>query len=137
MNEGVLLDTCTILWLAEDEPLGEEGHAAIAAAEKNEKIHVSPVSAWETALLVAKQRIALSLPVERWFNAFLGARGSLLAEMPPKVLIDSVSLPGDPPSDPADRVLAATSREYGLTLITRDKVLLAYGAKGHIRALRC
>lgn len=137
MNNGVLLDTCAMIWLAKDEPLEEESHAAISEAEKDEKIHVSPISAWETALLVSRQRIALSLPVDRWFEAFLRARGSLLAEMPPKVLIDSVSLPGDPPSDPADRILAATSREYGLTMITRDKALLSYGAKGHIHVLRC
>jgi len=137
MNDGVLLDTCAMIWLAENEPLEEEGHAAIAEAEKNENIYVSPISAWETALLVSRQRIALSLPVDRWFEAFLSMKGSLLAEMPPRVLIDSVCLPGDPPDDPADRILAATSREYDLTLITRDKALLAYGAKGHIHALRC
>jgi len=137
MNDRILLDTCTILWLAENEPLADEGRAAIAAAEILESIYVSPISAWEIGLLVAKRRLALSFPVERWFDQFLAARGSQLASMPPKVLIDSAFLPGTPPDDPADCILAATAREYGLTLVTRDRRLLDYASEGHLRAVPC
>jgi PIN domain nuclease of toxin-antitoxin system len=61
----------------------------------------------------------------------------VLADMSPDVLIASSFLPGKPPRDPADRILAATARDYGATLITRDRALLDYGAQGYISAVRC
>jgi PIN domain nuclease of toxin-antitoxin system len=57
--------------------------------------------------------------------------------MPPGVLIASSFLPGDMPADPADRIIAATAREYELRLVTRDRLLLAYAESGYCRALAC
>jgi predicted nucleic acid-binding protein len=34
-------------------------------------------------------------------------------------------------------MLAATAREYGATLITRDRPLMEYGEQGHIRVAEC
>jgi PIN domain nuclease of toxin-antitoxin system len=52
----------------------------------------------------------------------------------PWILIESVRLPGKLHRDPADRILAATARENGLTLLTRDDALLEYAAEGHLAA---
>jgi PIN domain nuclease of toxin-antitoxin system len=60
-----------------------------------------------------------------------------LAPMSPNLLIDSSFLPGKPPRDPADRIIAATARDHGCTLLTRDRVLLDYAKQGHIRVLAC
>jgi PIN domain nuclease of toxin-antitoxin system len=60
-----------------------------------------------------------------------------LADMSPDLLIASSFLPGRPPRDPADRIIAATARDYGCTLMTRDRALLDYGEQGHIRVLAC
>lgn len=57
--------------------------------------------------------------------------------MPPDVLIASAALPGTPPRDPADRIVAATARAYGLAVVTRDGELLPYAAAGHLMAIRC
>ncbi len=57
--------------------------------------------------------------------------------MPPDLLIASSFLPGDPPRDPADRIIAATARDLGATLITRDRSLLDYGAQGHMKVVEC
>jgi PIN domain nuclease of toxin-antitoxin system len=46
-------------------------------------------------------------------------------------------LPGEPPRDPADRIIAATAREYGYCLVTRDRLLLEYADRGHIQVLVC
>ncbi|MNF14334.1 hypothetical protein D3C80_2165180 [compost metagenome] len=40
-------------------------------------------------------------------------------------------------NDPIDRILIATAREYDLTIITRDRAILDYGAAGHVRTLAC
>ena len=74
---------------------------------------------------------------QRWFERLLEAPGVRLADMSPDVLITSSFLPGAPPRDPADRILAATAREYGYRLMTRDTPLLTYGLQGHLQALAC
>ena len=57
--------------------------------------------------------------------------------MPPSVLVASTILPGVPPRDPADRILIATARVYGFTLVTRDRAILEYGAERHVQVLAC
>ena len=57
--------------------------------------------------------------------------------MPPSLLIASTQLPGTPPNDPADRIIAATARERGLRVMTRDSKLLAYGEAGHLATVVC
>jgi len=47
-----------------------------------------------------------------------------------------VSVPGNMHRDPSDRILVATAREHGLTLLTRDRDLLAYRRKGHLNVLK-
>jgi PIN domain nuclease of toxin-antitoxin system len=49
----------------------------------------------------------------------------------------SSCLPGRPPKNPTDRILAATARELGATLVTRDRALLDYGEQGHIAVMEC
>jgi len=57
--------------------------------------------------------------------------------MPPELLIASSFLPGKPPRDPFDRIIAATARDLGATLITRDRALLDYGKQGHLSVVAC
>ena len=57
--------------------------------------------------------------------------------MPPDLLIASSFLPGKPPRDPSDCIIAATARELGATLITRDRALLDYGEQGHVSVVEC
>ena len=57
--------------------------------------------------------------------------------MSPAILIASSFLPGEPPRDPADRIIAATARAFGQTLITRDGELLPYAKAGYLAAINC
>ena len=95
------------------------------------------MSAREIATLAAKGKIALAMSPDVWFERFCALPGVALAELPPSVLIVSAGLPGDPPADPADRILLATAREFGYTLVTRDARLLEYGEQGHARVMGC
>jgi PIN domain nuclease of toxin-antitoxin system len=81
--------------------------------------------------------LQLLIRPERWFSNLFEVPGVRLAEMSPDVLIASSYLPGKPPKDPTDRIMAATARELGATLITRDRALLDYGAQGHVAVLEC
>ena len=88
-------------------------------------------------MMVAKGRVASTITPQRWFQRLLDESGFVLADMPPEVLIDSSFLPGSIHGDPADRIIIATARAYGLTIITRDQQMLDYADKGHVRAIAC
>jgi len=95
------------------------------------------MTAWEIATLVSKDRLRLSLSPEAWFDALLGFAGVRLAPMPPSVLVASASLPGAPPKDPVDRIIAATGRTFGYAVITRGSELTHYARAGHIELVAC
>ena len=111
--------------------------AVDTAAAANLGVHVSPISAWEVATLAAKNKIRLKQPPQDWFDTLLRLPAVRLAAMPTRILIASAALPGNPPGDPADRIIAATAREFGYVLITRDGRLLRYARAGHLDAVRC
>ncbi|THD45038.1 MAG: type II toxin-antitoxin system VapC family toxin [Bradyrhizobium sp.] len=138
MSDPLLLDTCAVIWIANDEAISKESREAIAAAlTADDPVYVSPISAWEVGLLAARRRISLRMSPEKWFDRLLGAPGLRLAEMSPNVLIASSFLPGETPADPADRIILATARELDLRIVTRDRRLLAYADSGYCRALAC
>ena len=73
----------------------------------------------------------------RWFERLIQAPGLRLADMRPDVLIGSSSLPGQPPKDPADRIIVTTAREHNYRIVTRDRLVLAYAEQGYCQALAC
>lgn len=138
MAQPVLLDTCAAIWLVNGDPMSADSRASITAAQtENLGVYVSPMTAWEVATLVAKNRLRLALSPEAWFDALLGLVGVRLAAMPPRVLIASTTLPGAPPRDPVDRIIAATGRTFGYSVVTRDGELMLYARAGHIDAVGC
>jgi len=136
--DPVLLDTCAALWLMWQDPLSEASLACILSAQKeNAGVYVSPFTAWEIGTLVAKQRVHLTLSPELWFDTLLAEPGVRLAPLTPSILLASTALPGNPPSDPTDRIIAATARALDLVIITRDRQMLDYAHQGHLRAIAC
>ena len=135
---GLLLDTCAVIWIAHGDPLREPAASELPEAyERGIPLLVSPITAWEVAMLVAKSRMALALDPALWFERFCDLPGVTLAAMPPSVLVASTTLPGQPPGDPADRILIATARAFGYVVVTRDEKILEYGAHGHVQVLAC
>lgn len=137
MIDAVLLDTCAVIWIANDDAIGDEARDAVRTAEQEAGVFISPITAWEIAVLASKGRLTLTIPVENWFDRLLELPGTVLAEMPPRTLIRSASLPGSPPSDPADRIIAASARELGIPVVTRDRELVKYADAGHVRVIPC
>ena len=133
-----LLDTCAAIWIAEGHPLNEPGASELRdACERGARLMVSPITAWEIAMLAAKGRIALALDPHLWFERFCELPAVAPAAMPTSVLVASTTLPGRPPGDPADRIIIATARAFGYVLATRDAAILEYGAQGHVRVVGC
>jgi len=63
--------------------------------------------------------------------------GTALTELSPQILLESSFLPGEFHSDPADRNIAATARQHGYTVMTRDRDILDYAQAGHLSAISC
>lgn len=106
----------------------------IERAATRSSLLVSAISVWEVAMLEAKGRITLSRSIQEWVSEALTVTGMKLVELSPAIAMESAKLPGEPHGDPADRIIMATARLLGATLITRDARILAYGATGHLRA---
>ena len=135
---SLLVDTHAAIWLFEDRPLASKAVAAIDAEYRDDRpLLVSAITAWEVGQLVSRNRLSLGITPQRWFARVLATPGIQLAELSPDILIASSFLPGTPPRDPADRILAATARELGATLVTRDRLLLAYGEQGNLSVVAC
>ena len=137
MND-FLLDTCAVIWTAHGDALHEPAATELQDAYRGGgRLFVSPITAWEIAMLVAKGSIALALDPHPWFERFCELPSVALAAMPTSALVASTCLPGTPPPDPADRIIIATARGFGYVLATRDAKILDYGAQGHVRVVEC
>jgi PIN domain nuclease of toxin-antitoxin system len=121
----IVLDTHAWLWwVAAPERLSR---AAAEAIDGTSRIGVSTLSAWEVAMLVARGRISLDRDVGRWVGqALAGERVESLAPGADVAVaaasLDARSFPGDP----VDRLIYATSRSIGATLVTRDAAIRAF-----------
>lgn len=134
----LLLDTCAAIWLMDGSPLSAASRSALQAARKaGMGIHLSPFTSWEIGMLVQRGKLTLTMTAQDWFEQLTSLPGIRLAELSPKVLIESTMILRSALPDPADRIMAATARSNGFTLVTRDAKLLDYAREGYIRAIRC
>jgi PIN domain nuclease of toxin-antitoxin system len=134
----ILLDTCAAIWLVNGDRMSASSRRAIAAAQASGAgVYVSPIAAWELGSLVARNRLRLSQAPDAWFEHLLALPGVRLAPMPPELLIASSFLPPTAPRDPADRIIAATGRAFGFSIVTRNGDLALYGRSGHIAVIPC
>ena len=130
----LLLDTHVWIWVVEGvaAELARPAVARIERASVAGAIRVAAISVWEVAMLEARGRLRLALEIDEWVRQALTAPGTQLVPHLPEIAIDSARLPGDPEGDPADRILIATARRIGASLVTRDERVLAYGRSGHL-----
>jgi PIN domain nuclease of toxin-antitoxin system len=135
----VLLDTCAIIWMVQEEPMASAALSAIRRAAAAGSLLVSPVSAWEVGLLATRRRQPLTFrptPVT-WIERLLARPGIRPVPLSHRVAVSAASLPGELHGDPADRLLIATARELGVPLVTRDRRILCYAGEGHVDAIAC
>jgi PIN domain nuclease of toxin-antitoxin system len=93
---------------------------------KPEQRAVASISLWEFAMMVAKGRIELKITAEQWLDYATHKTGIHLFELTPKVAVESCELPIPFHGDPADRIIVATARIKGATLLTKDRKILDY-----------
>jgi PIN domain nuclease of toxin-antitoxin system len=120
---NLLLDTHIWIW-SHLEPGKLPRPVSKAIDSPKNEVWLSPISIWETSILVQKGRVIVDGDFDEWIAELL--RRPHLREAP---ITAEVALATNAfrarHRDPADAFLAATAKVYGLTLVTADAALLA------------
>jgi len=132
----IVLDTHVLVWVVTDDVrLGKVARDTIKEAGKKDRIAISAITPWEISMLVKKGKLHLEHELEFWIKTALALPNIYLVPIEPTIAIDSVYLPGDFHSDPADRFIVSTARYLEVPLVTADSAILSYSAKGHVQSI--
>jgi len=126
-----LLDTHTLLWLLSD-PSKLEPTAVEQLRDRRHTLFVSAASAWEIATKARLGRI----DADRLLSTWMSTLAALGCDELPIACSDAIAA-GQldwPHRDPFDRMLVAQSMTHGLTLATRDDVIIANAPTAVLRA---
>lgn len=122
----LLLDTCTFLWLAADDPQ-VSSTARRACRDPGNAVYLSALSAWEIAIKHRLGRLPLPEPPGR----YVASRREFLQLEP--LSFDESAAAHDallPPHhrDPFDRGLVSQAILHGLSIVTPDPAIADYPA---------
>ncbi|MFZ1132012.1 MAG: type II toxin-antitoxin system VapC family toxin [Terriglobales bacterium] len=116
----ILLDTHVVAWAADDpKRLSRDATSAIRRARRSAGLAVSAITLWELAQLVARGRVQVYGSVETSVRALI--QDMTVIPITPEIAALATEFPDDYPHDPVDRIIGATARAEGMTLVTRDE----------------
>jgi PIN domain nuclease of toxin-antitoxin system len=119
----LLLDTHIWIWnYVAPEKLTSEVSRELADAD-NER-YLSPVSIWETTVLLEMRRVNLRQDFGDWFKQSVADLALLEAPLHWTVAHE-LRFTSLGHRDPADRFLVVTAKVYDLTLVTADESLMS------------
>lgn len=123
----ILLDTHAWVWLvSEPGKLSGRAEAFIERALRKNEVLISAMSAWEVALLVSQKRLELTMEVSEWISISEKLPFLRFVPIDNTIAIQAVYLPMPLHSDPADRIIIATSMKYGAPIVTMDRKILDF-----------
>jgi PIN domain nuclease of toxin-antitoxin system len=118
----LLLDTHVFLWVClEPSRLSKVAASAIRRAARRGGMAIASISLWEIAMLSARGRVLPNASISAWLSQALATAGVGVAELTPPIAEQSTAFGADFPTDPADRIIAATARSNGAPLVTADE----------------
>jgi PIN domain nuclease of toxin-antitoxin system len=127
-----LLDTQAWIWSVLDDPrLSRRARTALSAVSTEAPVGIAAISLKEAAWHLAHGRVAVDEkfgPWPLWLRAAASSPHLQVVPLTVDVAIESEQLGGTFPSDPADRLIAATARVHDLTLVTSDRPIRKSGA---------
>ncbi|MCE2531251.1 MAG: type II toxin-antitoxin system VapC family toxin [Acidimicrobiia bacterium] len=120
-----LLDTHILIWWLNDiSRLSPEQRNVAASASAESPLLVSDISLWEVATLCDLRRIRLSVPLREWLDKAVAPPLVRRQGISPAIAAELAALPDSFHRDPADRILVATARVLGATLLTHDRRII-------------
>lgn len=123
-----LLDTHILIWwLGENNRLSPAQRKVVASAGAESPLLVSDISLWEVAMLQSLGRIRLKIPLREWLEKAVAPPLVQRHGISPAIAAELAALPDSFHRDPADRILVATARVFGATLLTQDRRIIDAG----------
>ncbi len=124
----ILLDTHALVWwVADPGKIPPKARRRLeGAVSDKEPVLASSISIWEIAMLVARKRLELTIPLADWLGAVEALPSLGFVPVDNRIAARAVSLEGFPHRDPADRMIVATAIGLGATLITGDARVRGY-----------
>ena len=117
-----LLDTHILIWwLNGSKRLSAAQQEVVASASAESPLLVSDISLWEVATLHSLGRIQLTIPLRVWLDKAVAPPLVRRLGISPAIAAELATLPDSFQRDPADRILVATARVFGVTLLTQDR----------------
>lgn len=134
---SLVLDTHILLWiLLEPEEISKTIKQKITVAQNNNKLVISTISLWEIAMLNHKKRINIYEPIKNFLESITAIEGLIVKDISPEIAAESTLLTDGFHGDPADRIIVATTKILGATLLTRDQKILSFAKDGYIKCLK-
>ena len=119
---SALLDTHVLLWWLDDrDRLSAAQWDIVNAVDSKSPLLVSDISLWEVAMLHSLGRIRLLIPLREWLDKAAAPPLVQRYGISPAIAAEVAALPASFHRDPADRILVATARVLGVTLLTQDR----------------
>ena len=116
-----LLDTHVLVWwLNGSDRLSSAQREVVASASAESPLLVSEISLWEVATLHSLGRIELTIPLRSWLDKAVAPPLVRRHGISPAVAAELATLPNSFHRDPVDRILVATARVFGATLLTQN-----------------
>ena len=129
-----LLDTHVLIWWLDDpDRLSAAQRAVVTSASRESPLLVSDISLWEVAALHGLGRIDLTIPLREWLDKAVAPPLVRRHGVSPAIASELAALPDSFHRDPADRILVATARVLGATLLTQDRRILDAGVVDTLR----
>ena len=123
----IILDTQALVWWStKPENLSRQAFARIESETQKGKIFISSISIFEVYLLIKKKKIAFSVDIDDWLETIEKSSDFEFVPVNNKIAAKSVNIPEPFHKDPADRIIVATARELGATLVTSDQKIRKY-----------
>jgi PIN domain nuclease of toxin-antitoxin system len=133
----LVLDTHALIWAHTGVRIGKKVVKRIEAAGHGNQLFVSAITPWEIALGVRRGRIKIAGNVLEWIQDALDAVSAAVVPLEPAIAVDAVDLAWDH-ADPSDRIIVATARRIGASLVTADGLILGFASSTKaVRVLEC
>jgi PIN domain nuclease of toxin-antitoxin system len=132
----LILDTHVWIWILNGDERARQSKALpwIERATRRAQVKVSILSVWEVGMLAAKGRISLAHHPLDWVRMALGGPGISLLPLTEEIAIESTRLPGEFHGDPVERILIASAKLVGGTLMTCDQKIIEYSKRHALHA---